>query len=89
MPLVKISLLVFMSEIKSNLTLKKSFFNFFYALKFQYFCFSSTCQVSGQRQNFFLPVLRDASNVFTGFVIGGKQSLQLKNSSILRLSKQI
>ena len=49
-------------------------------------------QPSGQRRNYFSSCFAPkvhASSIFTGFVIGWKHSLQLRNNLILHLNKHI
>ena len=76
---VTIPLLVFMSEIKNDLSLKKSNFLFLFYLKVAiiYIFLYPFC------------VKFDAFSVFTGYGFGCKHSLQLKYSSKLRLNKHI
>ena len=80
-----------MTEIKHDLTLKKSNFEFLLCLKTEAIQFILMRPFTGQRHNYFPS--RCTSNLmlpaFTGYVIGCKHSLQLKNSSKLRLKKQI
>ena len=66
---MKILLLVFMSEIKIDLTLKKS--NFLFLLCFK----NAIIKFIPMRQSFYIKF--DASSVFTGYDSGCKLSLQL------------
>ena len=95
---MEIPLLVFMSELKNDLSLKKSnflfffFFFFFFLLKnCNNLVYSNASAFRTETQPFPLPfcVKFDAFSVFTGYVLGWRHSLQLKNSSKLRLNKQI
>ena len=78
---MKIPLLVFMSEIKIDLTLKKSNFLFLLCFKIAKIKFILMRQPSQQRYSFFSFYIKsDASSLFIGYDIGWKRSLQLKNS---------
>ena len=91
-PRVKIPLLVFMCEIKNDLSLKKSNFLFLFCLKnCNNLVYSNAPAFRTETQLFLQPVCVkfDAFSVFTGYVLGCKHSLQLKNISKLRLNKQI
>ena len=73
---MKIPRLVFMSEIKTDVTLKYSFFSFLLCFKItiNQFIAISHCDKDAT-------VLQICvSSVFTGYGIGCKRSLQLKNS---------
>ena len=77
---MKILLLVFMSEIKIDLTLKKSNFLFLSCFKIAIIKFIPMRQQSRQRNSFFSS--RFTSNLmlparFTGYDTGCKRSLQL------------
>ena len=77
---MKILPLVFMSEIKIDLTLKKSNFLFLLCFKIAMIKFIPMRQQSRQRNNFFSSrffIKCDASSVFTGYDTGCKHSLQL------------
>ena len=76
---MKILLLVFMSEIKIDLTLKKSNFLFLLCFKIAIIKFIPMRQLSRQRNSFFSSrfTSNDASSVFTGYDTGCKHSLQL------------
>ena len=69
-----------MSEIKIDLTLKKSNFLFLLCFKIAIIKFIPMRQQSRQRNSFFssrLTIKFDASSVFTGYDTGCKRSLQL------------
>ena len=89
---MKIQLLVFMSEIKIDLTLKKSNFLFLLCFKIAKITFILMRQPSQKRYNFFSshftlnPML---SACLLGMILVGKQSLQLKNILKLLFGKQI
>ena len=76
---MKILLLVFLSEIKIDLTMKKSNFLFLLCFENAIFKFVPICQQSRQKQLlFYLFYIKfDASRVFTGYDTGCKLSLQL------------
>ena len=77
---MKILLLVFMSEIKIDLTLKKSNFLFLLCLKIAIIKFIPVRQQSRRRNIFFSSRFTsnfNASSLFTGYDTGCKQSLQL------------
>ena len=77
---MKILLLVFMSEIKIDLTLKKSTFLFLLCFKIAIIKFIPMSQQSRQRHSFFSSRFTPnfyASSVFTGYDTGCKRSLQL------------
>ena len=89
-PRVKIPLLVFMSEIKNDLSLKKSQIFYFFLLKnCNNLVYSNASAFMTVTQLFPYPfcVKFDAFTVFTGYVLGCKHSLQLKYGSKLRLKK--
>ena len=89
---MKIPLLVFMSEIKIDLTLKKSNFLFLLCFKIAKIKFIPMRQQSQQRNSFFSSffyIKFDASGAFTGYDTGCKQSLQLKNSLKFLFAKRI
>ena len=75
-----ILLLVFMSQIKIDLTLKKSNFLFVLCFKNAIFKFIPNAPaITTEKQFLFLSfyIKCDASNVFTGYDTGCKRSLQL------------
>ena len=72
--------MVFMSEIKIDLTLKKSNFLFLLFFKIAIIKFIPMRQQSRQRNRFFSSLFYikcEASSVFTGYDTGCKRSLQL------------
>ena len=89
---MKIPLLVFMCEIKIDLTLKKSNFLFLLCFKLAKIKFILLLQQSRQRNSFYSSrfyIKFDTSSVFTGYDTGCKQSLQLKNSLKFLFAKQM
>ena len=82
---MKIPLLLFMSEIKMALILKKSNFLFLLSFKIAKNKFIPMRQQSRQRNSFFSS--RFTSGVFTGYDTGCKRSLQLKNSFTKQISR--
>ena len=74
---MKILLLVFLSEIKIDLTLKKSFFLFLLCFKIAIIKFMPMRQHSRQRNSFFSSRFTSNSSVFNGYDTGCKRSLQL------------
>ena len=86
---MKISLLVFMSEIKFDLTMKKSNFLFLLCFKIAIIKFIAMRQQSRQRNSFFSGRFTSNSSVFTGYDTGCKRSLQLQNRLKFLYAKQI
>ena len=84
---MKIPLLVFISEIKIDLTLKKSNFLFLLCFKIAKIKFLLMRQLSQLFYSFYIK--SDASSIFIRYDIGCKQSLQLKNSLKFLFAKQI
>ena len=77
---MKLLLVVFMSEIKIDLTLKKSKYLFLLCFKIAIIKFIPISQQSRQRNSFFFwsfYIKSDASSMFTGYDTGWKHSLQL------------
>ena len=88
-PLVKIPLLVFMSEINIELTMKKSNFLFLFCFKIEKLSLLQCVSNHDRETASFLVVLFYTSGVFTGYDTGCKRSLQLKKSLKFLFAKQI